>query len=245
MRADFVDWLNIQPYAENTKSTQLYRVKRVEDAYGNLDDHFRNGTYQQIIDDLQYSAKDERENKPNLSKIKFDGNIKSNLGDYKNAAAGYLRFLNDRDFFAARDEAPHEAQDVSMDEEFSMEKQQRLSMEKDLQAALRRNIRSLGPNLKIIDDGAERSVKTGFIDITCEDDEGIVVVELKAGVADSRSFGQILGYMGDLMVEEKGKKIKGILVAHDFDKRCKSAARAIPRLVLKWYAVNFSFLPVE
>jgi RecB family endonuclease NucS len=88
-------------------------------------------------------------------------------------------------------------------------------------------------------------VKTGFIDITCEDDESIVVIELKAGVADSPAIGQILGYIGDLMVEEEGRKVKGILVAHDFDKRCKSAARAISGLTLKKYAIDFSISLTE
>ena len=86
-------------------------------------------------------------------------------------------------------------------------------------------------------------MKSGRIDITCEDstDGALVVVELKAGKADSRAVGQILGYMGDLMAEEGGKSIRGILVAHEFDIRTKSAARTTPQLALMRYSVEFRF----
>ncbi len=109
-----------------------------------------------------------------------------------------------------------------------------------MQAALRHNIKNLSPDLEIIDDGAERSVDSGFIDITCEDTNSIVVVELKAGKADSRAIAQILGYMGDLQ-EEEGKVVRGILVAHDFDRRAKAAARVVPGLQLKKYSIEFKF----
>ncbi len=67
-----------------------------------------------------------------------------------------------------------------------------------MQAALRIEIAQLEPNLTIADDGAERSVNSGFIDITARDASGAtVVVELKAGAAGQRAIAQILSYMGD------------------------------------------------
>jgi hypothetical protein len=245
MRADYSQWLKAQQYSESTQSAQLFRVKKVEESYGNLDDHFKSGTYQEIIDNFQYSAKDERMNKPNPSKLKFDGNIRHNLQDYKNAVVRYRKFLNDKDFTNNSTGKSLDSLGELTTEQFIQEKQQRFSLERDMQAALRKNIKSLDPSIKIIDDGAERSVKTGFIDITCEDTEAIVVVELKAGMADSRAIGQILGYIGDLLVEEDGRKIKGILVAHDFDERCKAAARAVSNLTLKKYSIEFKFASTE
>ena len=85
---------------------------------------------------------------------------------------------------------------------------------------------------------------SGLIDITCEDIDSIVVVELKAGKADSRAIGQILGYMGDLQ-EEEDKPVRGVLVAHDFDKRTKAAARIVPSLELKKYSIEFKFTTVD
>ena len=82
-------------------------------------------------------------------------------------------------------------------------------------------------------------------DIACVDskDDALVVVELKAGKADSRAIGQILGYMGDLAEEEEGRVVRGILVAHEFDKRSRSAARVVPTLSLVRYAIDFRFEP--
>lgn len=133
----------------------------------------------------------------------------------------------------------HSGDDMDLEE--SIEERQRLSLERDMQAALRQNISSLEDSLEIIDDGAERAVNSGLIDITCSDGDGIVVIELKAGKADSRSIGQILGYMGDVQSEEDGRKVRGILVAHDFDKRAKAAAKVVPTLTLKRYSIEFKF----
>jgi RecB family endonuclease NucS len=120
---------------------------------------------------------------------------------------------------------------------------QRLSLERDMQVALRDNIARLDPSLSIIDDGAERAVASGFIDILARDAAGVlVVIELKAGKTDARVIGQTLGYMGDILAEEDAP-VRGIIVAHDFDQRTISAARAVPNLSLTRYAISFSFTP--
>ena len=46
------------------------------------------------------------------------------------------------------------------------EQGQLIGLERDMQAALRRAIEQLELGLEIVDDGAERSVSSGFIDIT-------------------------------------------------------------------------------
>jgi hypothetical protein len=240
MRPDYPKWLAEQQYAENTRSAQIHRVKKVEESYGDLDEHFAKGTLQDIINSLSYSTNDERANKPNPSKIKFEGNIRNNLQSYKNAVVRYRKFLNDDGFqgMASTGGASEEITDMPLIEDSV---QQRFSLERDMQAALRRNIASLDSSLKIIDDGAERAVDSGLIDITCDDGSALVVVELKSGKSDSRVIGQILGYMGDLQEEEGGRPVRGILVAHDFDKRTKAAARVLPNLTLKKYSIEFKF----
>ncbi len=249
MNPNYPLWLAEQKYAENTQTAQIHRVKKVEDSYGSLGDRFKDGTYQELINALTYSTEDERANKPNPSKIKFDGNIRNNLQSYKNAVVRYKKFLTDAGFQSSPLKAQAISENFSLDssasEEVNQQKQQRFSLERDMQAALRLNIASLDPGLKIIDDGAERAVDSGFIDITCEDANGIVVVELKAGTADSRAIGQILGYMGDLQEEEGGKPVRGILVAHDFDKRSKSGSRVVSTLTLKKYSIEFKFVTGE
>ena len=87
---------------------------------------------------------------------------------------------------------------------------QRIGLERDMQAALRIGIEQLEPGLTIIDDGAERSVDAGFIDITARDNSGTtVVIELKAGVAGQRAIAQILSYMGDVASDEEGGRVQG------------------------------------
>ena len=116
-------------------------------------------------------------------------------------------------------------------------------LERDLQLALRRNIEQLEPGLTIIDGDREQTVASGRIDITARDEAGsTVVIELKAGAADRDAVGQILGYMGDLMDQEK--RVRGILVAREFAPRAISAARAAPNVRLVSYGFRFTFQTV-
>lgn len=246
MNLNYPLWLNDQKYADNTQTAQLHRVRKVEEYYGDLDEHFKNNTLNEVIENLQYSVADERGNKPNPSKIIFDGNIRNNLQSYKNAVVRYRKYLHDDNFQSNINELKNtiiDDDDVNTYEEESL---QRFALERDMQANLRRNIKSLDACLEIIDDGAERSVNSGLIDITCQDEDSLVVVELKAGKADSRSIGQILGYMGDLLQDEENQRqVRGILVAHDFDKRARAAARVVPTLLLKKYSIEFQFITEE
>ena len=119
---------------------------------------------------------------------------------------------------------------------------QRIGLERDMQAALRRRIDQLEEGLRITDDGAERSVESGFIDITASDAAGtVVVIELKTGVAGQRAVAQILSYMGDITAEQDGTSVRGILVAAEFDAKAKAAARVVPTLTLRRYSVHFKF----
>lgn len=242
MRSNYAGWLEDRKYSAGTQTAQLHRVKRVEEAYGDLEKHLRNGTLKDVIASLGYSTNDERANKPNPSKLKIEGNIRNNLQSYKNAVVRYAKFLSEvpgeatSTQVAEADEIPPALDDMKV---------QRFSLERDMQASLRNSINSLDHKLRIVDDGAERAVSSGLIDITCEDDESLVVVELKAGTADSRAIGQILGYMGDIQAEEEGRQVRGILVAHDFDKRARAAAKVVPTLTLKKYSIEFKFTDAD
>ena len=57
-----------------------------------------------------------------------------------------------------------------------------------MQRALRLNIGQLEANMQADDDGVERRVDSGFIDITARDATGrLVVIELKTGMAGQRA----------------------------------------------------------
>lgn len=240
MREGYKTWLVEQGYAPGTQTAQLHRVGRVETCYGSLDDIYARGGYDALIGELMYSADDGRRQRENPSKLRIDGNIKSNLQSYRDAVLRYRRYLL---------EVAQEGEDATVETlplrdvvENQEAIKQRLSLERDMQAALRSNIAQLETGLRIVDEGAERAVASGFIDILCEDERGsLVVVELKAGKTDSRVVAQILGYMGDILVEDEHPVVRGIIVAHDFDRRTLSAARAVPNLKLMRYSISFSF----
>jgi RecB family endonuclease NucS len=113
-------------------------------------------------------------------------------------------------------------------------------LERDLQLELRRNIEQLEEGLVVIDGGKEQVVASGRIDITARDARGtVVVIELKANLADRDAVGQILSYVGDLV--EDGTQVRAILVAREFTPRAESAARSVHNLRLVRYGIQFVF----
>ena len=85
MKSNYQHWLEQQSYAAGTVTAQMHRAGRVEDCYGDLDEHYGRDQLRVVIENLKYSTEDERRDKPNPSKIPFDGNIRNNLASYKNA----------------------------------------------------------------------------------------------------------------------------------------------------------------
>ena len=121
----------------------------------------------------------------------------------------------------------------------------KFGLERDLQDALRRNIHQLDPTLRIVDEGRERRVEAGFIDILAEDDqESLVVIELKSGEAPENGITQVLSYIGSLQTEEDSRPVRGLLIARDFPTRVRLAARAAG-IQLVAYGFSFSFAVVE
>ncbi len=246
MRGNFLNWLELR-YAPKAAASRAANVSRIEKDYGDLESIYRDSGFTAIIDQLTYSVADEKRNRTNPSRIRIDGNIRNGLATYKAALALYESFLKNETAAIVEGNSDNVRRDsaVSMAEFGSEIERQKLTLERDMQIALRRDIGRLGRTLIIIDNDLERPVNSGLIDITCEDtaDGAIVVVELKAGKAQSSAVGQILGYMGDVATEEEGRLVRGILVAHEFERRVISAARAVPNLSLMRYSVEFRFEP--
>ena len=235
MKSTYRSWLEQQRYATGTIQTQMSRAGKVEEHYGDLDEHYDHDQLRSVIGELKYSTADERSNKPNPSKIPFNGNTRNNLASYRNAVERYCKFRREDDVIPDGGGSPDDPGQI-------------IGLERDLQSALRRTIEQLDPGLEIIDDGAERSVASGFIDITARDTRGaIVVVELKTGTARREAVAQLLSYMGDIAEEEPDKTVRGLLVAGDFDRKARSAARMLPNevLSLRSYRVRFEFKDVD
>lgn len=237
MQKNYRAWLESEGYSANTINTQCSHAVRVEQAYGDLDDAFAQDRLERVLTSLRYSSADSRRGAPNPSRIQVGGDLYKALASFRAAVGLYRRF---RDAIAG-DFGTVLPVPIGAPLPPETEKRERIGLERDLQKALREKIGVLEPGLVIIDEGAERAVASGYIDITARDPAGsIVVIELKAATADRTTVGQILSYMGDV-AEEEGVGVRGILVAHAFDAKVKAAARVVPNLVLRTYSVNFSF----
>src|SRR5712691_2549119 len=92
MKAGYRQWLEQQKYDAGTINAQMYRAGRVEEHHGDLDEHYAADRMADLIKTLRYSTDDRRHNRPNPSKIPFDGDIRNNLASYRNAVERYLKF---------------------------------------------------------------------------------------------------------------------------------------------------------
>lgn len=236
MRDGFRSWLKSN-YTANSAATHYSQAKKVEESYGNLDEIFDSGEIESVAAELNYSSQDAKLSKPNPSKISAGNNLYTNLAAYKSSLRCYAKYRENESEFNSETAIEKAGQAIKE----KLEGKQ-FELERHLQSELRREIDQLEPGLEIIDQGLERSVESGFIDILARDASGaLVVIELKAGMAKRDAVGQITGYMGDLIGEEPNTSIRGILVAAEFDKSCLSGVRAIPTLKLKRYRFSFTF----
>lgn len=238
MDARYSEWLRRAVPTEATWRTKLSELRRVEATYGDLDAQFDQDELSALLDELTYSADDARNGRPNPSRLDITGDVRNNLASYKSAVQKYARFRQDVEVEAAR---PAIVDPAGADLGTIEESARTFTMEKDLQAALRMSIAQLEPGLTVIDGGMEKVVPSGRIDILARDASGtLVVIELKAVKAPRDAVAQVLAYMGDLHGEAQGR-VRGMLIAPDFEPKAVAAALVVPTLKLVRYGFTFSF----
>ncbi len=237
----FEQYMRGRNLADKTKQQRGYALKRIERAHGlELDSAFQEDKLAGLLASFAYSASDERDGRPNPSKMDIDPDkLLTHLRWYRSHLVDYIRFLGaEVEGYDADQGAVVAASDVQVIEEAVGKT---FALERDLQLALRNNLADLETGLVVADGGSERRVDSGFIDILARDAEGVLtVIELKADIARPEAIAQILGYMGCL-AEETGEIVRGILVAADHHARVKHAVRAVPTLLLKQYRYRFEF----
>jgi len=128
-----------------------------------------------------------------------------------------------------------------------------ISVEKDLRRYLVTYLDSLELGLRLYQQGEksgeEYPIEAGKmrIDILAVDKaNNFVVIELKAGIADLSTFGQISAYMGWVKQNlANDLDVRGIIVANDFDEKIKYAISLGPNIKLKQYDLKFEFKDVS
>jgi len=104
-------------------------------------------------------------------------------------------------------------------------------LEKGLEEAIKPNLKKLG--LKLANEKIRQQFSmgpgVGRSDLICTDENGdMVVLELKRGMTSDETIGQVLRYVG--WVKENiaidGQKVKGWIVAGDYDEHLRLAASA-------------------
>ena len=88
--------------------------------------------------------------------------------------------------------------------------------------------------------------EVGIIDLLCEDEDTqeLIVIELKRGRPSDEVIGQLARYIGWTSANlAKGRKVRGIILAPDFDTKLRYAARAISDTRLLRYQTKFEISP--
>jgi hypothetical protein len=119
------------------------------------------------------------------------------------------------------------------------------SYEKDLQNSLISQAEELFPGYKIYGDngeGIEYDINGKRIDLLLENknQNKLLVVELKAGSADYKVFGQIAMYMGPLMQKHPEKEISGVIIAGEIEESLKMAILVNKNVKIMTYKMKFT-----
>jgi RecB family endonuclease NucS len=182
-----------------------------------------------------------------ISALAHDYSQSGKFSDFGYEQHGRFRAAMKRysDFFVqSRGEVQSEEYiDLSDNEKGIVESTNNFAYEKDLQTALCSQITELFPGYKIyggLSIGVEYSIGGRRIDalLEHENEENLLVVELKSGVADFKVFGQISMYMGLLQRQFPEKNISGVIVAGSIDESLVPACETSERISLKTYRMS-------
>ncbi len=121
-------------------------------------------------------------------------------------------------------------------------------MEKQLEDFIIHNWKNteLGKKYDLIVEEGEllsQQYKTGIgpIDILATDkkSKGYVVIELKKDQTSDDTVGQVARYMGWIREEKKTDKVRGIIIAGEYDQKLDYALKAVPNVEVFLYEVDF------
>lgn len=92
--AEFKAWMEAEGYSKGTISTQMADVRRLDQAYGDLDALTDGQTLGSLRASLTYSKADERAGKTNPLLFPIEGSLYDNIASYRSSLNFYQRFLD-------------------------------------------------------------------------------------------------------------------------------------------------------
>lgn len=92
--AEFKAWMEAEGYSRGTISTRMTDVRRIEQAYGDLDRLPDGQTLESLRTALEYSKADKRADRPNPSRFTVDGDLYDSLATFRATLNFYQRFLD-------------------------------------------------------------------------------------------------------------------------------------------------------
>jgi hypothetical protein len=166
----------------------------------------------------------------------------------RNAIASYVRFFEQEGHAIPADE---EGVDVNAGNggnapaALIVEDINNFTYERDLKYSLIRNINELFPDYRIYgnnNEGVEFPIGGRRIDLLLENenDNSLLVIELKAGVANEEVFEQISWYLGSLMQQFPERTINGIIIAGEISNDLRIACAITNRIRLMTYTMNIT-----
>lgn len=90
---EFKSWLQTKyPDSAPTVRNRISNCKTVENHHGDLDEYYKKDRCNALIEEFNYSADDEKENREQKHKVPIDGNIKNGSATLKSAIRLYAEF---------------------------------------------------------------------------------------------------------------------------------------------------------
>lgn len=90
---EFISWLVIEgELKESVAKNRASNCKKVENALGNLNQHYKRDGGFVLLKLLKYSLADKRDNLPAKHGMKIDGDIYNNTSTYRQAVKKYMAF---------------------------------------------------------------------------------------------------------------------------------------------------------
>lgn len=209
-------------------------------AISQISDHYSAQTGEQI--DI-YKIKDQNK----ISELARDYSQTGKFSEFGYEQHGRFRASIGRysDFFVESRGEEYEIEENYLQDDVSNipDSSTNFAYEKDLQTALCSHISELFPDNRIFGGlgiGVEYSIGGKRIDVLLEHEqnENLLVVELKSGEVDFKVFGQISMYIGLLNRQFPERNIAGVIIAGSIDESLVHACEITDKVSLKTYRMS-------